>query len=72
MDLKVKSSASGYCPGPNAGVADETIYFCPCGKGEIVYKKRDNPDFHEFSWEIRCDICAEKYEFEKGELKEKP
>ena len=72
MELKFKSSTSephsGY--GAGSGTIDTTVYFCPCGNGELIRTKDNIPGFRDTDWTLNCTSCAKKYDldFNTGEL----
>ncbi len=70
MDLIFKHSESephgGY--GAGSGTIDTTVYFCPCGKGEVIRIKDNIPGFRDTDWQLHCVECNKKYHFDGSDL----
>lgn len=72
---KLIKSESTYHQGYEAGSGsiDTNTYECPCGKGEYVVEKDNIPGFRDKTYELNCEDCTKKYDFNfnTGEMKNK-
>ena len=65
IELKIKD----YIVSPHPGFGRKweirtTIFYCPCGKGEVRYVKDDIPGFRDKEWFLDCEECSKKYDFD--------
>lgn len=66
MKLRVKSSSRSepHGMGNNWGEENTIEYYCPCGKGTVVYEYESMVGHQQRSTVIVCPECSKKYRIE--------
>lgn len=67
MEIKLKDQIIREADyGAGVGTEEEYIYYCPCGKGEIIEEHCNVPGFREHNVYICCNECSKKWEISGG------
>ncbi len=66
MNLKLKESYENEVDyGAGEGTEEKYIYYCPCGKGEVIQEDCNVPGFRSHDCYIMCKECSKKWDVKK-------